>query len=67
MSDIVERAKLYLAHNAAESGSDALIMDLVAEIESLRKSWLEDVGKILTNVKRNNTIVDDAKAGSDAV
>lgn len=37
MTDVVARAKDYLAHNAAESGADELIRDLIAEIEWLRQ------------------------------
>ena len=37
MSDIVERARDYLAHNAAESGADVLIDELAAEIVRLRE------------------------------
>jgi hypothetical protein len=34
--DIVERARDYLSSNAAESGADVLIAELVAEVETLR-------------------------------
>ena len=37
--DILKRAKDYLAHNAAESGADVLISDLIDEVESLRQPW----------------------------
>ena len=37
MSDIVTRARDYLAANAAESGADVLIADLADEIERLRR------------------------------
>jgi len=36
MSDIVERARKYLAANAAESGADVLIDELASEITRLR-------------------------------
>lgn len=36
MADIVAVARDYLAHNAAESGADVLIIELCEEIEALR-------------------------------
>jgi hypothetical protein len=36
--DIAERAREYLANNAAESGADVLIAGLVAEVEALREA-----------------------------
>ena len=35
--DIVDLARDYLAHNAAESGADVLIKDLTDEVERLRR------------------------------
>jgi len=37
MSRTVERAREYLALNAAESGADVLIADLCAEVESYKR------------------------------
>lgn len=58
--DILERARDYLAKNAAESGACVLIRELCDEVERLRKSWIEDVGKLLNQVGENKAIIDDA-------
>jgi hypothetical protein len=36
--DLIDRAKSYLAANAAESGADMLIQDLVAELERVERN-----------------------------
>jgi hypothetical protein len=38
MSDLIQRAKSYVAHNA-RSDADPIIMDLIAEIERLRSDY----------------------------
>lgn len=38
--DVLKQAKAYLAENAAESGADVLIDELITEVESLRASAL---------------------------
>jgi hypothetical protein len=65
MTDIVARAKDYLAHNAAESGADVLIKELCDEVESLRHQWLNGVTRILDQVKENKTIIDEATERMD--
>ena len=39
--DLIQTAKTYLASNAAESGADVLIGDLVEEVERLRSVLTE--------------------------
>lgn len=50
MSDIVKRARRYLAENAAESGADVLIDDLATELELARKALIAMVGFTKTKV-----------------
>jgi hypothetical protein len=50
MSDIVKRARGYLAENAAESGADVLIDDLVTELDLARKALIAMVGFTKTKV-----------------
>lgn len=38
MSSVVDRAREYLANNAAESGADVLIADLIYEVEAWKKT-----------------------------
>lgn len=40
--DITEIARAYLAHNAAESGADEVIRDLLAEIERISALWIAE-------------------------
>ena len=51
--------------NAAESGADELIRDLIAEVESLRSQLLDQIAGILGKVQENNKIVKDAEARLD--
>lgn len=54
--DIVER----LRTRNTPFGWTELADKAADEIERLRKSWVEDVGKILGQVKENKAIIDDA-------
>ena len=45
--DITEAAKSYLDHNAAESGADELIRDLIHEVERLRSVFNLTHGALL--------------------
>lgn len=67
MIDVLERARTYLANNAAESGADELILELCAEVESLRKQWSEMACRILTQAQQTNEMVRDANARIDKI
>lgn len=63
--DIVEQAKAYLAQNAAESGADALIRELIAEVESLRSQFFGGVAEVLKKATDTNQIVREANERLD--
>lgn len=50
MSQVVEQAREYLAHNAAESGADVLIRELIDEVErretALRNLVALEIGRV---------------------
>lgn len=46
-------------------GTSYLVNDLWREVESLRKQFVTDVGKILGQVKENKAIIDDATSRLD--
>lgn len=64
--DIIDRAHLYVVTNTV-SGADAIILELCEEVVRLRKSWGEDIRKLLDQVKVNNTILTETSARVDAI
>ena len=65
--DILERSRAYLAANAAESGADVLIAELIDEVDRLRRQVMGEVSKIISQVMENKRIIDDANARIDAL
>lgn len=65
MTDIVEVAKNYLARTPADSSASPIIVDLIREVESLRRQWCDGVSKLLEQIKENADIVRAANAKID--
>lgn len=67
--DIVDRLKIYVAAcertgiSQCEHYQDC--RDAIAEIESLRRQFMDGVTTILGKVKENNSIIKDAEARLD--
>jgi len=50
MSDLVKHARSYVANNAAESGADALIVELADRIEALEDAARAQMAAILGTI-----------------